>query len=531
LFNTAFRRNRFDYQNARIIARLEPMPAVIGNTLYSDNAQVLTHALKAAVCITKCPVKSVDKSLPVYVRQMMAILEQSGNTESEVAQGALKAFATIIRDCPAAHIKEKDLVRLLEIITPDIEEIGRQASVFAMLRAIVSRKFVVPEIYDVMDKVAEIVVTNQSAQVQESCRAILLQFLLEYPQGKGRLTNQLTFLAKNLSYVHESGRKSVMELLGAVVSKFNATLLYQHTDLLFVALVMVLANDESSKCREMGASLLQSLLMRLDDERRRSILGYLRSWTGQRERLRLCSVSAQVYGLYLDAFHADAADQQTAILDSLKDLLALGRWDDDSEETTEDRWRISYQALVTAGKLTRDFPGTLTDHSGLPWNLIIEDLLYPHTWVRTAAARVVAQLFAVTPANGSEVSNDLSPLSSSDHRRIAELSCEQLKSDNLDETLSLQVVKNLFYLGKRFAAVPLPAVESTELGEGEVPEEAGDVVVDPAVDDMEEHSGAHPLPWLFSRLSYQLRSAHIARRSRSTARVGCLYIYFMLGTD
>jgi len=93
-----------------------------------------------------------------------------------------------------------------------------------------------------MDKVSEIMVTNQSPQVQELCRGVLLQFLLDYPQGQGRLRNQMTFLAKNLSYVYGSDRMSVMELLSAVILKFDMLLIVEYADMFFVALVMVIAN-------------------------------------------------------------------------------------------------------------------------------------------------------------------------------------------------------------------------------------------------------------------------------------------------
>jgi U3 small nucleolar RNA-associated protein 20 len=522
LFNTAFRRGRFDFKDSQIMARLEPMAAVIGNTLYSDNGQVLIHALKAAVGVVKCPLKAIDKSLPVYIRQMLSILEHSGSTESDIAQATLKALATVIRDCPSSQIREKDLVRLLEIITPDIEETARQSSVFMMLRAIVSRKFVVPEIYDVMDKVAETVVTNQSPQVQESCRAILLQFLLDYPQGKGRLTHQMTFLAKNLSYIHESGRKSVMELLGAIISKFDSSLLYQHTDLLFIALVMVLANDESAKCREMSASLIQNLLSRLDEERRAGVLAYMRSWVDQREQPRLCSVSVQVYGLFLDAFHGEASDQQSTILATVNDLLtSFSRNVDVEGGAAELEWHVPYQSLLTASKLAREFPDVLTGVEEIAWKAVLNYLLFPHAWVRLAASRLLGQLYAIVPPSRLDsIQSKQSPFSMAESRQIAQDSCEQLKSEHLDQALSLQVVKNLFYLGKCFATSPLPpqSVAATA--------DANEAVEEDTDTSDEEHKNgnpeSHPLPWLFSRLSYQLRSSLIARRSRGTTRVSRL---------
>jgi len=162
LFSTAFRRSRFDFKDPAIIARLEPMIPVIGNTLYSDNALVITSGLKAAASIVKAPLKSLDKSLPIFIRQIIDIIKQTGSTESDAVQTAFKSLATILRDSPTAQVKEKDLVYLLDLLSPDLEDPSRQASVFSMLRAIVSRKFVVPEIYDLMDKVSEIMVTNQS---------------------------------------------------------------------------------------------------------------------------------------------------------------------------------------------------------------------------------------------------------------------------------------------------------------------------------------------------------------------------------
>ena len=148
--------------------------------------------------------------------------------------------------CGVIEVKEKDLVFLIELLSPDLEEPSRQASVFTMLRAIILWKYIVPEIYDLLEKVSEIMVTSQSPQAQELCRGVLLQFLLNYPQEKGHLRKQITSLAKNLSYIHENGWKSIMELLSAIVAKFQVTLVHEYADLLFVALVMVVANDDSS---------------------------------------------------------------------------------------------------------------------------------------------------------------------------------------------------------------------------------------------------------------------------------------------
>ena len=91
-----------------------------------------------------------------------------------------------------------------------------------------------------------------------------------------------------------------MELLNAIISKFQDDLVQGFSDMLFVALVMVLANDDSAKCREMAAKLLKNLVGRLDETQRRVFLSHAHSWVSQEENEVLMKVSCQVYGIVLD---------------------------------------------------------------------------------------------------------------------------------------------------------------------------------------------------------------------------------------
>ncbi|OAX32581.1 hypothetical protein K503DRAFT_870071, partial [Rhizopogon vinicolor AM-OR11-026] len=55
LFNTAFRRSRFDFQDKQIIARLDPLVKLIGNALYSSSEPVIIASFKASASILQCP--------------------------------------------------------------------------------------------------------------------------------------------------------------------------------------------------------------------------------------------------------------------------------------------------------------------------------------------------------------------------------------------------------------------------------------------------------------------------------------------
>lgn len=534
LLNTALKRNRFDFREPSHIARLESMVVVVGNTLYSTNAAVLTLGMRCAAGLSKCPLKAIEKSLPVVVRQILDIIKQTGNTESELVQVAFKSLAAVLRDGPPVHVKEKDLIYLIELLSPDLEDHTRQASVFTLLRAIVTRKFIVPEIYDLMEKVSEVSVTSQSPQVQELCRGVLLQFLLDYPQGKGRLRNQMAFFAKNLSYVHESGRASIMELLGAVIVKFQANLIQEYADLLFVALVMVVANDESAKCREMAAQLIKNLWKRLDDERRGVLLSHLHSWASQTAQPLLAWVSAQVCGFVVDVTQTDSRPYVQSIIDDLNvSLLRSSRTMNAAEDTDEAlqhmdvelEWQLPYHSLTVLAKVLRVFPDFATEDGTIPWPSVVDHLLFPHAWVRTAASRLLGLLFTAVPVAAPQPNLPQEhPLSANGMHLTARKLTQQLKSEHLDQALGLQVVKNLFYLGKCFYCIPMSESSAVEDdaenildNEGSTPNEA--------TRDSQQQDGeglqdlTNPLPWLFSKISYQIKSGHIARRSKAIGKV------------
>lgn len=522
LFNTALRRNRFDFHDDEVMSRLNVMIVTVGNTLYSTNSPVLLLGMRAVAGLSKCPLKSLDKSLPVFVRQIFDIIQRVGNTDSEVVQVALKSLAAILRDGPSIHVKEKDLVYLLQLLAPDMEVPERQVSSFAMLRAIVARKFVVLEIYDLMDKVSEIMVTSQSPQVQELCRGVLLQFLLDYPQGKGRLRKQMTFFTRNLSYVHESGRKSVMELLGAIIAKFETSLICEYGDLLFVALVMLIANDDSEKCREMASGLIKTLFTRLDHERRKFIFSHLHSWASQQSQPELVQVSSQVYGFVVDVLETDSLPHLTMILQDLNaalsrsaDRLAEVEGGDAELVVVNLQWQVPYYALTVLVKMLRLFPDFSTQGDHVRWDLVLPHLLFPHAWVRTVSCRLLGILFqSVPPTAPSSQFAEQHPLSNAGMRQAAKNLCIQLKSDHLDESLALQVVKNLYYIGKCFYTMAPP-----EAGNNSLDEEEHDKDTEQEVSSTEVLKQQNPLPWLFSTLSYQVKSAHIARRNRTSGNV------------
>lgn len=162
-------------------------------------------------------------------------------------------------------------------------------------------------------------------------------------------------------------------------------------------------------------------------------------------------------------------------------------------------------------KVLQVFPDYITQPDKADWAVAVAHLLFPHAWVRTASCRLIGLLFSSVPIAAPSETTSL-PLTTAGMTDIATKLCLQLKSEHLDETLSLQVVKNLFYIGKSFNAIPTCTSEDAT---------AEDTLVEgETIEDSSEFKKQDPLPWLFSRLSYQARSAHIARRNRTSVNSG-----------
>ncbi|KAG9038346.1 U3 snoRNP protein [Tulasnella sp. JGI-2019a] len=538
LFNTGYRRGRFPFNDPEIKARLEPFVSVIGNVLYSSQSQVLALGLRSTAAIMKCPLEALSPALPAFVKRIIAIIQQAGNTESDVAQTALKTLTVILRDSPKAEIKEADLTLILGLVSPDIEDSVRQETAFNLLRAIIIRKLMVPEVYDLMDRVAQVMVTSQSSKAQALCRDVFLIFVTDYPQGKVRLQKTMQFLAQNLAYVHESGRKSVMELLSQVFETFRVELLHEHSNLFFMALVMVLANDDSTKCREMAATLLKTLFQRMDQEQRATTMKHVQVWAGQDSKPALRRVAVLFFGLAVDVLGLESKVYLSSMLDAFRRVLeetveifeerladdTVGDEGDEAHQASEE-WQLAHQALTSMTKAVRVLPDTLHQYGKVPWRSVLSLMTYPHSWVRVATTRMVGMLYVATPIAVPDRNGPAeNPLSLQSLIKAATKLSSQLHSNHLDAAMGLQIVKNLFYIGRCFYLLSVQEAgaqvdDAQTLGPkmtgGESSEDEGE-----DQDDSNDETSTNgskddryrPLSWLFSKASGQLKLAAHRRR-------------------
>ncbi|ORX62666.1 hypothetical protein DM01DRAFT_1314200 [Hesseltinella vesiculosa] len=500
LLNTFLKRNKLDLTVDDYSTRLDAIIIVVGNVLFSAQTANVTLASKNLCQLYRLPLPSVMDAVPVTIKRIFQLLKHTTGTQHPMVQACFKLLTVCIQT-KKSNLTEHQLNYLLHLLRPDLEEPDRQGTAFGLVRAILARQFMAPEVYDLMDIVATIFVTNQAPETREQARSVYFAFLMDYPQGRGRLKKQMTFVLNNLEYVHESGRVSVMELLHHIITKFGDQVLESFSQSIFMALVMRLVNDDSSKCREMAAELLKSLLDRMSSDELDTIYRVLDKWI-EADNANLQRAACQVYGLVLDVIGKDfkMAPQLIARLSVLINtghqqwVDALAAKDEDDDMEVDVPWETTYYSLNTMSKLTTLFPKlTYASDTAPLWQAIQSLLLHPHAWIRSSTARLLGAYFA-----GVDAKQRNAYLTRSVLRDLAYGFSEQLKSSFLTEAQATQLVKNLFFLGKCFYF--LPADEDVADQDDHVNPEAAE----------EPESDATPkssLLWLFHRLSYTARGS------------------------
>lgn len=489
---------------------------LIEDSLIHAQEEVQMSALRLLAAIIKVPLKEIDEKGASYVSQAVKLVKDTISTNTELAQASLKLVSAVLRERRNVEVKESELAYLLTRLKSDLDEPDRQGVTFNFLKAVVARRVMIPEVYDVLDSVAAMMVTNQTQGARDLARSLYFQFILNYPQSKERWAKQLGFLLKNLDYKHPEGRQSVMEAIHMLITKIGDGLAQELVEKFFVPLTMLITNDESADCRKIGGELLKELIQRADEERLQNMLSLLRTWLGQEGQVLLVRVALQIYGIYLDVQGANTSKEISLLQERITYILEVS-----NAQIVIDEWEVLYFALNTAAKLCQIFHETLfrTSSASL-WVSVRKCLDYPHAWIKLAGAKLLGIYFADFARTNAGIAEVERPLRGSGGLRlgdeellqIAKSSLKCLRVPGVSEELAAQIVRNVVFLG-RFMNEDFLVTDSTQPAEllqktGDKDEERDDSEDDSA-DEIEKSA----IQFLFERLSAILRREPINTRA------------------
>nr|CAD1819808.1 unnamed protein product [Ananas comosus var. bracteatus] len=417
LLRNRLKKMKLDKKDEQLLSMLDPFVKLFGECLNSKYEDVLSSAIRCLATLIRLPLPSLEAQAEKMKNILFDIARKYGNSKNTLLQSCLKLLTNLLQSCRIS-LSNNQLHMLIQFpVFVDLET-NPSPIALSLLKSIVSRKLVVPEIYDIVVKVSELMVTSQSEAIRKKSSQILLQFLLDYELSNKRLQQHMDFLLTNLSYEHSSGREAVLEMIHALLVKSPESLIENQAQTFFVRLVLSLANDHEHKVQSMVGTVIKVLIGRLCHLRANPraldpILEYSLAWyTGEKQQLsgekqQLWSAAAQVLGLLVEVLKKGFNKHINRVLSVAKHILEssiLASSDvvlDFSNEAGVPFYKEAYYSLVMLEKILQHFPEMYFDRKFEDlWALICKFLLHPHMWLRRISSRLVALYFAAVSEAG-----------------------------------------------------------------------------------------------------------------------------------
>ncbi|TYJ14812.1 hypothetical protein E1A91_A10G142700v1 [Gossypium mustelinum] len=441
---------KLDRNDEQLLSMLDPFVQLLGNCLSSKYEDILSACLRCLTPLVRLPLPSLESQADKLKVTLLGIAQGSVNPGNRLMESCLKLLTVLLRSTKIT-LSSDQLHMLVQF--PVFVDLERNPSFVALslLKAIVNRKLVVHEIYDIVVQVAELMVTSQLEPIRKKCSQILLQFLLDYHLSEKRLQQHLDFLLANLRYQHPTGRESVLEMLHTIMIKFPKAIVDEQSQTIFVHLVVCLANDQDNKVRSMTGAVIKLLIGHISQHSLNSILEYSLSWY-LGEKQQLWSAGAQVLGLLVEVMKKNFQRHISSILPVTKRILhsAIDAFTnmmmDLPDEATIPFWKESYYSLIMLEKMLHHFHDLIFERElEVIWEMICELLLHPHAWLRNVSNRLLSLYFtcANESKRGSVVKSNGSLFLMKPSRlfMIAASLCCQLKGPIDDDEAAVKDVK------------------------------------------------------------------------------------------
>ncbi|KAG5925649.1 hypothetical protein E4U42_004097 [Claviceps africana] len=517
------------YDDLRTPANAAGFLPLMGDAIVGGEDEVKISAFRLLATLIKVPFDSEDGNnlYKVAVREATKSVSQSTSTTTELSQAAIKLLAVVLRERKDVVVKDAAIDMLLGSLKEDFTEPLYRHVTFNFLRSVMDRRIETAIVYDTLDHVGTVMITNDDKDTRDLARGAFFQFIREYPQKKTRWSKQLNFVVANLKYEREGGRLSVMEVIHLLLMKSSPEFVQEIIGTCFLPLFFVLANDDSEKCRQLAAGLLREIFQKADKQHTQQFLGLLRSWLDKDDNPAVQRLGLETFGYYFESNEEASNNKKDGrlVLKKTADILKADSITDMDNQLIETTLRVL--KLFTVALQDEALSGNKKDL----WADAARYLRHPQPAVKLAAVRLInsyladfakrrTKTFAGEAIQGSHgLTLDLDVI-----HNFTRLALGSLNSNEVDETLAAELMQVIVFLG---TCLPVSAAgEADDIAEDEESEEEGEEQAEEQDEDAAAAAKGHRqgLDYLFWRLSHILRREIPPRSLAINSKVAAMEI-------
>lgn len=515
------------YDDLRTPANISGFIPIVGDAIVDGEDEVKISAFGLLAVLIRVPFGSEEASrlFRVAVKEALKSVSQSTSTTGELPQAGLKLLAVVLRDRKDVSVKEAAVDMLLGKLKDDFTKPLYRHVTFNFLRSVMARGIETAAVYDTLDHVGTVMITNDDKDTRDLARGAFFQFIREYPQKKARWSKQLHFVVANLKYEREGGRLSVMEVIHLLLMKSAHGFVQEVISSCFLPLFFVLANDSSEKCRLAAGQLLKEIFEKADKERVTQFLTLMRTWLDNESNATVQRLALQTFGYYFES-HENAQNNKQDCRLVLKNCAAVLKVEDVDD--------ADHQLVQTTLEVLRSFASILpsevfiADRKDL-WAGAARCLRSTAPLVKLAAVRTVNAYLAAFAGQrkavfaGEEIASSHGLLLDLEAMYyFLRLALSSLSSDEIDETLAAELVQVIIFLG---TCLPVSAVshDGTTAASSEDEDEEEDES-DEADEDRATRGQRQGVDYLFWRLSHILRREIPPKSAAINSKVAAMEI-------